>query len=80
MNMRIRPRKMREAQILERELPQFSAHARAPSAAFTPMYTPDPTHIYRQPSMDFAQLYTRQNTFQTPQGHFQGYEQFQNPT
>jgi len=80
MNMRIRPRKMREANILEQDLPQLNAHARAPSAVFTPMYTPDPTHIYRQPSMDFAQLYSRQNTFQTPQGHFQGYEQFQNPT
>merc|ERR1711879_818479 len=40
MNMRIRPRKMREANILEQELPQLNAHARAPSAVFTPMYTP----------------------------------------
>jgi len=77
MNMRIRPRKTRD-RTLEEELPQLNVHARAPSAVFTPMYTPDPTQIYRQPSMDFSQFYSRQNTFQTPQGHFQGYERFQN--
>lgn len=79
MNMRIRPKKYGGMNILEQEIPQFN-HGRAPSNVFTPMYTPDPAHVYRQPSIDFLHnTFTPPVAFQTPQGIFQGYEQYQNP-
>jgi len=77
MNMWLRPRR---AQVEEQDIPIPRLHSRGPSNVFAEMYTPDPAHVYRQPSIDFSHLYGPPNpAYQTPQGPFQGYERYQNP-